>query len=100
MAKGIGTAFRSWLEHSPQRVGQVAISPLTGGSWDLRHIADAGRTDLETIDNPEAARHIANLDEAGKHRPLKTAPNLARGWRLQLAGPDSVQRALDYLYPA
>jgi sirohydrochlorin cobaltochelatase len=35
----------------------------------------------------------------GKYRPLKTAPNLRHGWRLELRGADEVRRALDLFYP-
>src|SRR4029077_19932746 len=33
------------------------------------------------------------------YRPLKTAPNLRVGWRLEVAGLGELRRALDFLYP-
>ena len=39
-------------------------------------------------------------DDAGNYRPLKTAPNLRHGWRLELATVEELRRALDYLYPS
>ena len=60
-------------------------------TWALHLIAGA----------PDAqdALEIAKLDDAGNYRPLKTAPNLRHGWRLEMATLDEVARALDYFYP-
>jgi sirohydrochlorin cobaltochelatase len=93
------TKLQQWLNAGAGQVGQVLIRP-EGAVWELRHVDDAGRTDLETHCSPEAARHIANLDAAGAFRPLKTAPNLVRGWSILLPDAAAVRRALDYLYPA
>ena len=48
----------------------------------------------------QAARDIARYDAAGNYRPLKTAPNLRRGWRLTLATIEELHEALDAFYPA
>src|SRR5947199_7086170 len=47
----------------------------------------------------KTAVEIAKYDDAGNYRPLKTAPNLRHGWRLELATLDELRRALDYFYP-
>ena len=39
-------------------------------------------------------------DDTGNYRPLKTAPNLRHGWRLELATVEELRRALDYFYPS
>lgn len=91
--------LHDWLAAGGQRIGQVAIQPL-GLGWDLRHVDETGRIDLPVKTSAEDARHLANLDDAGAFRPLKTAPNLAHGWCLQLADVASVRVALDYFYPA
>ncbi len=88
-----------WLRAGGRRVGQVAISPLENG-WELRHADDAGRDGLETFPTWEDARTLANLDDRGFYRPLKTAPNLRHGWRLALPDAAAVRFALDYFYPA
>ena len=49
--------------------------------------------------NAEDAIEIAKFDDAGNYRPLKTAPNLRHGWRLELVDLSEVARALDYFYP-
>jgi len=88
-----------WLEEGGERVGQIVVRRVAEG-FELRHAEDAARGDLTLHTIPEAARHLANLDDAGNFRPLKTAPNLAHGWRLVLHDSAAVRRALDYFYPA
>ncbi len=38
---------------------------------------------LEIFRNPEDAIEIARYDDDGNYRPLKTAPNLRHGWRME-----------------
>ena len=45
------------------------------------------------------AASIAKFDDAGKYRPLKTAPNLRHGWRLDLANTRELRLALEIFYP-
>jgi len=78
--------------------GQILIQK-TNGSFVLSHRDDEVRTDLQTFRNAEEAVEIAKYDDAGNYRPLKTAPNLRHGWRLELATLDELRRALDYFYP-
>jgi hypothetical protein len=47
----------------------------------------------------EDARQIAKYDSIGAYRPLKGAPNLPRGWLIQLPNIDGLQKALDFFYP-
>ena len=42
---------------------------------------------------------IARYDDAGNYRPLKTAPNLRHGWRLELVDVSALRLALDLFYP-
>jgi sirohydrochlorin cobaltochelatase len=87
-----------WLASGGEIVGQVRISRSEAG-WELRHVEDAGRSDLETFTTGVQARSLANLDDAGVYRPLKTAPNLRRGWRLVLANVAEVRKAVEGFYP-
>jgi len=91
--------FERWLQAGGREAGEVAITPAAAG-FELRHRADLGRTDLTAHTGAEAARHLANADEQEKFRPLKTAPNLRRGWSLHVADVPALRRALDYFYPA
>jgi len=77
--------------------GQIVIQK-TNGSFVLSH-RDEVRTDVQMFRNAEEAVEIAKYDDAGNYRPLKTAPNLRRGWRLELATLHELGRALDYFYP-
>lgn len=92
-------SLSTWLEEGGERVGQIAIRRVAEG-FELRHADDAARSDLTLHTSAEAARNLANLDDAGNFRPLKTARNLAHGWRLVVPDAASLRRALDYFYPA
>lgn len=88
-----------WLQSGGRTVGQLLITPLTAG-WEVRHVDDAGRDDLETHAGAAAARALANLDDAGVYRPLKTAPNTRHGWRIEASTVADLRKALDAFYPA
>lgn len=88
-----------WLDAGGSRIGQISITRSEDG-WELRHIEDRERTDLVLQESPEAARHLANADDSGAFRPLKTARNLAHGWKLSVRTTAELRRALDYFYPA
>src|SRR4029077_14740819 len=65
----------------------------------LSHHHDESMDQLETFRNDQVDIEIAKYDDAGNYRPLKTAPNLRRGWRLELDRLKELRRALDYFYP-
>jgi sirohydrochlorin cobaltochelatase len=54
---------------------------------------------LKVFRNAEDAIEIAKYDDDGNYRPLKTAPDLRHGWRLELETLEELRRALDYFYP-
>ena len=81
-----------------RNIGQIAIK-LTGDLFVLNHREDSARQDLKEYSGPEQAADIARFDDSGNYRPLKTAPNLRRGWRLKLANLEELRQALDYFYP-
>ena len=80
-------------------IGQIQITPTPKG-FTLHHEADTGREDLEIFHSPEDALGIARCDDSGDYRPLKTAPNLRRGWELRLDSLAALRLALDGIYPA
>ena len=86
----------SFLCHGPCLIGQVRILP----DYSLSHLEDAGKAALELFTNPHDAIEIARYDDAGKYRPLKTAPDLRHGWQLKLKSLNDASLALDFLYPA
>lgn len=101
-AEAAREAFADWIGERPggRVFGQVLIQRESIGGFSLRNAGDSGASDLEIHEDPRAAREISKLTEHGEYRPLKSAPNLRRGWVLRL--PDSQQLiiAMNYLYPA
>jgi len=80
------------------RFGQILIRG-THGEFILSHRDDEHRTDLQVFRVSEDAIEIVRYDDAGNYRPLKTAPNLRHGWRLEIVGLSELRCALDYFYP-
>src|SRR5438552_4516915 len=80
--------------------GQILIRKTNAGHFILIHRDDEPQKNLEIFQNPDDAIEIAKYDDAGNYRPLKTAPNLRHGWRLELANLEELRRALDYFYPS
>jgi hypothetical protein len=80
-------------------LGQVLIR-RGGAGWELRHIADRALEEDSLRDLDLAvARQLAQFTGGGAFRPLKSAPNLARGWRLCAATAEQLGEALERLYP-
>src|SRR6266568_5406555 len=81
------------------RFGQILVQRTGAGGFTLCHRDDENARDLKIFQKPDDALEIARYDDAGKYRPLKTAPNLPHGWRLELVDLTELRRALDYFYP-
>jgi len=84
---------------APFYFGQILVTKREGAGFVLSHRDDASLNKLQRYRDAENAIEIAKYDDAGNYRPLKTAPNLRRGWRLELATIEELRRALDYFYP-
>src|SRR5262245_4784551 len=83
---------------APFCFGQLLVRRMNGG-FVVSHRDDASLDQLQTYRDAEDAVEIAKYDDEENYRPLKTAPNLRHGWRLELAGVEKLRRALDYFYP-
>ena len=83
----------------PFGFGQLFVRKTATGGFVVSHRDDESLDQLQTHQNAEDALEIAKYDDAGNYRPLKTAPNLRHGWRLELATLDELRRSLDYFYP-
>jgi len=83
----------------PFDFGELFVRKTTTGGFVVSHRDDDSLDQLQMHQNAEDALEIAKYDDAGNYRPLKTAPNLRHGWRLELARLDELQRSLDYFYP-
>src|SRR4026208_1758433 len=84
---------------APFFFGQILVTKREGTGFVLAHRDDASLHQLQAQRDAENAIEIARYDDAGNYRPLKTAPNLRRGWRLGLATCEQLGSALYYLYP-
>jgi sirohydrochlorin cobaltochelatase len=97
--RDLTACLQRWLAKDGECMGQLRIARTSEG-WELRHSDDRARTDLALHTRVEDARHLANLDDFGAFRPLKTARNLAHGWRLVVRDAAELRIALDAFYPA
>jgi sirohydrochlorin cobaltochelatase len=84
---------------APLHFGEVLVQEKTTGYFVLSHRDDESAGHLKIFRNAEDGIEIAKYDDKGSYRPLKTAPNLRHGWRLELDGLEEVTRALDFFYP-
>jgi len=81
------------------RFGQLFIQRTSAGGFVICHRDEESKRGLRIFRHPQDAIEIARYDDAGKYRPLKTAPNLRHGWRLEIVDLGELRRALDYFYP-
>jgi hypothetical protein len=80
-------------------LGELEFAESSAG-YRLHHWADRNSlTGARKYCSVKDAREIAKYDSAGAYRSLKGSPNLPRGWVIELATIDELQRALDYFYP-
>jgi sirohydrochlorin cobaltochelatase len=77
-------------------IGQIRVRP----GFELIHILDSSAENLEVFTSAEDALQIALYDADRKFRPLKSAPNLRRGWLLRVTSIPELRLALDHFYPA
>ena len=87
---------RSW--------GQLRITASRSGDrrrYMIRHAADADEdaANLTTYDDPTAATDLARFDDAGRYRPLKSAPTLVGGWTFPALSPADAIEVIDRVYP-
>jgi sirohydrochlorin cobaltochelatase len=90
--------FSSLLASGQTRIGQIEIR-RTDDKFVLSHRDDIGSDALRNYPSDDA-REIARFDDAGSYRPLKTAPNLRRGWRIVVRDLKQVERVVNAIYPA
>jgi sirohydrochlorin cobaltochelatase len=80
-------------------IGEVFIARTPTGGFVLCHRDDDSKDAEQVFHDAAAAVEIAKYDDGGNYRPLKTAPSLRHGWRLELLDLTELRLALDYLYP-
>ena len=78
---------------------QVSVR-RSGASWELRHVADTARSAGELRSTSiDQLRALAQNTSNGSFPPLKSAPDLATGWRACASSETDLADALDQLYP-
>jgi sirohydrochlorin cobaltochelatase len=98
MLPRVERVLTNWLAAGARGIGQIEVRQGDHG-LRLSHRDDAGREALEVYRSPNDAAELAKFDDDGNYRPLKTAPNLRHGWRLDLRNLDELHVALDLFYP-
>ena len=80
-------------------LGELGFAEFSNG-YLLYHWADQqSLNEARVYRSVEDARQIAKYDSSGAYRPLKGAPNLPRGWLIELTNIDDLKKALDFFYP-
>jgi len=77
--------------------GEILIR-RKGNSFDLCHWLDRDVESLKQL-QPDQVRALVQHTASGAFRPLKSAPNLQRGWRLSLADEPALEFVLNQFYP-
>ncbi|CAN5559721.1 hypothetical protein BH24ACT22_BH24ACT22_03940 [soil metagenome] len=95
-------AFAAWIDELSEgrKFAQVLVRRVEPAGYQLRHIEDALAEGLMLYENPRDAREISKRTAGGEYRPLKSSPNLRRGWMLRVADARELAKAMNYLYPA
>jgi hypothetical protein len=91
-------AFVAGLE-AESVFGQVWIRRMQRG-YELRHVADrqCDAASLRLLEEKDI-RPLAQFTAASAFRPLKSAPDLQRGWRAEARDAQALGAALNQLYP-
>jgi hypothetical protein len=88
---------RATRHHQERTWAQVLIRPA-GKRYHLCHADDRAEAELKLIPVAEL-RELAMTNARGEFRPLKSAPDLRRGWRCECDTPGELWRAMQELYP-
>src|SRR4051794_15698293 len=84
----------------PFSFGEILVQKADHSAFVLSHRDDVSLDHLQTYGDAKDAIEIVKFDDAGRYRPLKTAPNLRHGWRLELDTVEELRCALNYFYPS
>src|SRR5438874_1368769 len=69
-----------------------------GEGFEVRHVEDRSRAraELKTL-RPQEIRQLAQFRADGEFRPLKSAPNLQSGWRVEAQNETELEIILNHL---
>jgi hypothetical protein len=83
---------------APELVFAEVLFRQTKDGFDVRHVADRDVNPLRSVSLAEL-HGIAQFTERKTFRPLKSAPNLPRGWQFLARNHTELDDALRHLYP-
>jgi sirohydrochlorin cobaltochelatase len=96
--------FTGWAlaGEGPRGFLETVVRVDASGRFEVRHELDADvpADALRTFTDPEAALEIVLTTEGGRIRPLRTSPDLRRGWRLTGLDAEGLWVVYAHLYPA
>ena len=101
MTEPANPAIEAFVESiAPEKIWAEVLAERSGSGFMLRHVADRALSvdQLKKVSIPEA-RRVAMFTAAGGFRPLRSSPDLARGWVLYCSDCNDLWRALQELYP-
>lgn len=98
----ITAALAQWVAAGELRMGEVIVTPAGPAEFEVRHYLDEATAaeELKEYRGGAGAREIGLYAPDGEYRPLKTAPNLKRGWLIRAQNVQELHEVLDGFYPA
>lgn len=104
IAARVRQAFLQWVDEAgvDGRVFmQLRVQRLSEAGYELRHVADTGKAyeQLTMYQDGHAALRLTRTTEAGQHRPLRSTPDMRRGWVLVDLDGTALWSALNRIYP-
>jgi sirohydrochlorin cobaltochelatase len=98
-------AFLEWVDgagKAGREFMQVWIGCPGEAGYEVRHVADRARPveQLTVSRKPATAASLARVTETGQHRPLRSSPDLRRGWAFVGLDGAGLWDVLAGLYPA
>jgi hypothetical protein len=101
MSAFVNPALAAFLNHlGPELIFAQVLLRRRSPGFELRHIddRDCDPAHLEIIPLDQI-RRLAQFTATGTFRPLKSAPDLRCGWRLNLQSDVELETALNQIYP-
>lgn len=96
MSNPVAAALSDHIRSQPI-FGQLLIRP-SGAGFELRHVLDEDATGLEFLPLSKL-RSWVQTTATGAFRPLKSSPNLRRGWTTPVANAAELAEAVEAIYP-
>lgn len=94
---------RTLSSGSPWLIGQVVLHRLRHGQaasiYDVRHELDRDRRDLRRLNSLSEVEEMVRWTDHSEYRPIKGAPNLATGWRVEVSQIAVLVEVLHVIYP-